>query len=79
MKNQKTNIVTSRYNSSSIVIFLWLRKKIYVYKVNKNLTSDPRHPLWRVPWATIFYVFQHNKNGKIEGLFDTMLFKLMKK
>ena len=52
-----------------------------MYKVNLKifLTSGPRHPPKRVPWATIFYAFQHNKNGRNERLFDTMLFKLMKK
>ena len=39
----------------------------------------PRHLLRRVPWAKIFYAFQHNKNGRNWRLFDTMLFKLMKK
>ena len=38
----------------------------------------PRHPPKRMPWATIFYAFQHHKRGS-ERLFDTMLFKLMKK
>ena len=51
-----------------------------MYKVNsKMLTFGLRQSLWRVPWATIFYAFQHNKNGRYEQLFDTMLFKLMKK
>ena len=48
-------------------------------KLENFLTSGPRQPLWWVPWATIFYAFQHNKNRRNERLFDTMLFKLMKK
>ena len=43
------------------------------------MTSGPRHPLGPVPWAKIFYAFKHNKNGRNERLFDTILFKLMKK
>ena len=34
---------------------------------------------WRVPWATIFYAFQNHKKERNARLFDTMLFKLMKK
>ena len=33
----------------------------------------------RVPWATIFYAFQHNKDRSNERLFETMLFELIKK
>ena len=47
-----------------------------MYKLKNLLTSDPGHPLWRLPWAAIFYAFQHNKNGRNERLFDTM-FKLI--
>ena len=50
-----------------------------MYKLKIFLISGPRHPLWRVPWATILYTFQHNKKGRNEKLLDTMLFKLMKK
>ena len=50
-----------------------------MYKLESFLTSGPRHPRWRVPWATIFYAFQHNENGRNERLFNTMLFKLIKK
>ena len=53
-----------------------------MYKIRKLenfLAFGPRHPLRQVPWATVFYAFKHNKNGRNERLFDTMLFKLMKK
>ena len=36
-----------------------------MYKVNlKFFLTSGRHPLWRVPWATIFYAFQHNINER---------------
>ena len=44
-----------------------------------KISSGPWHPLWRVLQATIFYAFSHNKNRRNERLFDTILFKLMKK
>ena len=46
-----------------------------MYKLENSLTSVPRYPLWRVPWTTIFYAFQHHKKGKNKKITDIMLFK----
>ena len=52
-----------------------------MYKVNLKIFRyvAQKYLLWRVPWATLFYAFQHHKMGRNETLFDTLLFKLIKK
>ena len=49
-----------------------------MYKLENFLTSGLKHPLWWMPWATIFYAFQYYEKGRNEILFDTRVLKLMK-
>ena len=51
-----------------------------MYRVNLEIFCYlAQGSLFGRPSATIFYAFQYNKNGRNERLFDTMLFKMMKK
>ena len=63
MKNRKTNIVTSQNNSLTLLQFFLFGVSTNLdveSKLENLLTSGPRHLLSRVPWATIFYAFQHH-------------------
>ena len=42
MKNKKTNIVASQYNSLALlyIVFVWFLKKIYMYKVNMKIKLE---------------------------------------
>ena len=53
-----------------------MRRKLWPEAPAKEGALGHNFLRMRVPWATIFYAFQHNKNERNEGFFDTMFSNL---